>query len=182
MKAFMEGSLRPQFLERRRQDKLAAGFTNSAGMSGDKLCTLQQLAGFAAQHGMIWISLGQLPGWQSSNGTAADLNRLASFLGLMAQSNSDQGPDQAPPESDRRTGELFGRRIALITRRWAATLDRAKPASLTADTPASANDLPQRAVAQTPSSRKTALKSTPGHARRDVDRGRGARAMLAGWE
>ena len=85
----MEESLRPQFLERRWQDKLAAGFTNSAGMSGDKLCTLQQLAGFAAQHGMIWIPLGQLPGWQSSNGTAADLNRLASFLGVMAQSNSD---------------------------------------------------------------------------------------------
>ena len=94
MKAFMEESLRPQFLERRWQDKLAAGFTNSAGMSGDKLCTLQQLAGFAAQHGMIRISLGQLPGWQSSNGTAADMNRFASFLGLMAQSNSDQGPDQ----------------------------------------------------------------------------------------
>ena len=144
MKAFMEQSLRPQFLERRWQDKLAAGFTNSAGMSGDKLCTLQQLAGFAAQHGMIWIPLGQLPGWQSSNGTAADLNRLASFLGLMAQSNSDQGPDQAPPESDRRTGELFGRRIALITHRWAASLDHAKPASLTADTPASAPGLPQR--------------------------------------
>jgi NAD(P)H dehydrogenase (quinone) len=162
MKAFMEESLRPQFLERRWQDKLAAGFTNSAGMSGDKLCTLQQLAGFAAQHGMIWIPLGQLPGWQSSNGTAADLNRLASFLGLMAQSNSDQGPDQAPPESDRRTGELFGRRIALITHRWAATLDRAKPASLTADTPASASGLPQRAVAQTRSSRKTAPKGTPG--------------------
>lgn len=161
MKAFMEESLRPQFLERRWQDKLAAGFTNSAGMSGDKLCTLQQLAGFAAQHGMIWISLGQLPGWQSSNGTPADLNRLAAFLGLMAQSNSDQGPDQAPPESDRRTGELFGRRIALFTHRWAATLDHAEPASLTADTPASADRLPQRAVAQTRSSPKTALQSTP---------------------
>jgi len=148
MKAFMEESLRPQFLERCWQDKLAAGFTNSAGMSGDKLCTLQQIAGFAAQHGMIWISLGQLPGWQSSNTTAADLNRLASFLGLMAQSNSDQGPDQAPPESDRRTGELFGRRIALITRRWAATLDRAGPASPRADHPASAERLPRRAAGQ----------------------------------
>jgi NAD(P)H dehydrogenase (quinone) len=128
MKAFMEESLSPQFLERRWQDKLAAGFTNSAGMSGDKLCTLQQLAGFAAQHGMIWIPLGQLPGWQSSHGTAADPNRLASFLGLMAQSNSDQGPDRAPPESDRRTGELFGRRIALITSRWATGHESARPA------------------------------------------------------
>ena len=119
MKAFMEDSLHPQFLERRWQDKLAAGFSNSAGMSGDKLCTLQELAGFAAQHGMIWIPLGQLPGWQSSTGSPADPNRLASFLGLMAQSNSDQGPDRAPPDSDRRTGELFGRRVALLAHHWA---------------------------------------------------------------
>ncbi len=128
MKAFMEESLRPQFLERRWQDKLAAGFTNSAGMSGDKLCTLQQLAGFAAQHGMIWIPLGQLPGWESSHGSAADPNRLSSFLGLMAQSNSDQGPDRTPPESDRRTGEVFGRRIALITSRWTTGHETAQTA------------------------------------------------------
>jgi NAD(P)H dehydrogenase (quinone) len=96
MKAFMEESLRPQWTERRWRDKLAAGFTNSAGMSGDKLVTLQQLAGFAAQHGMVWVSLGQLPGWQDSHGSPQDLNRLASFLGLMTQSNSDRGPDQAP--------------------------------------------------------------------------------------
>jgi multimeric flavodoxin WrbA len=92
MKAFMEQSLRPQFLERRWQDKLAAGFTNSAGMSGDKLCTLQQLAGFAAQHGMIWIPLGQLPGWETSHGTAADPNRLASFLGLMPRATATRVP------------------------------------------------------------------------------------------
>jgi len=36
MKSFMEESLRPQFLERRWQDKLAGGFTNSAGMSGTR--------------------------------------------------------------------------------------------------------------------------------------------------
>lgn len=130
MKAFMEESLRPQFLERRWQDKLAAGFTNSAGMSGDKLCTLQQLAGFAAQHGMIWIPLGQLPGWQSSTGSSADPNRLSSFLGLMAQSNSDQGPDDAPPHSDRRTGELFGQRVAHITHHW-ARLPPASPCTAT---------------------------------------------------
>jgi len=28
-------------------------------MSGDKLLALQQLAVFAAQHGVIWITLGQ---------------------------------------------------------------------------------------------------------------------------
>lgn len=118
MKAFMEESLHPQFLEQRWKDKLAAGFTNSAGMSGDKLATLQQLAGFAAQHGMVWLSLGELPGWQDSSGSADDVNRLASFLGLMTQSNSDQGPDLVPPASDRATAHRFGRRIAGLTRRW----------------------------------------------------------------
>jgi NAD(P)H dehydrogenase (quinone) len=148
MKAFMEESLHPQFLERRWHDKLAAGFTNSAGMSGDKLCTLQQLAGFAAQHGMIWISLGQLPGWQSSSGSPADPNRLASFLGLMAQSNSDQGPDQAPPEGDRHTGELLGRRVALIAHRWAAAADAPAPARLRADHLVPADRGPDRATGQ----------------------------------
>ena len=118
LKAFMEDTLRPQFLEQRWKDKLAAGFTNSAGMSGDKLLTLQQLAGFAAQHGMLWVPLGELPGWQTSTGSADDVNRLASFLGLMAQSNADQGPDLVPPASDRATAERFGRRIADAAHRW----------------------------------------------------------------
>jgi multimeric flavodoxin WrbA len=120
LKAFMEASLRPQWTEQRWRDKLAAGFTNSAGMSGDKLQTLQQLAGFAAQHGMTWVSLGLLPGWQDSLGSPEDTNRLAGFLGLMTQSNSDQGPADAPPNSDRYTGRLFGERIARAAHRWRA--------------------------------------------------------------
>jgi NAD(P)H dehydrogenase (quinone) len=67
---------------------------------------------------MIWITLGQLPGWQSSSGSAEDPNRLASFLGLMAQSNADQDPDLAPPPSDRATAERFGRRIGEAAHRW----------------------------------------------------------------
>ena len=118
LKAFMEDTIRPQFLEQRWKDKLAAGFTNSAGMSGDKLLALQQRAGFAAQHGMIWVSLGESPGWETSTGTADDQSRLASFLGLMGQSNVDQGPDLAPPASDRETAERFGRRIGKAARRW----------------------------------------------------------------
>ncbi len=119
LKAFMEETLQPRFLEQRWKDKLAAGFTNSAGMSGDKLLSLQQLAGFAAQHGMIWVTLGQLPGWQTSLGSAEDENRLASFLGLMAQSSADLGPDLVPPPSDRATAERFGKRIGEAAHRWA---------------------------------------------------------------
>jgi NAD(P)H dehydrogenase (quinone) len=118
LKAFMEETLQHQFLEQRWKDKLAAGFTNSAGMSGDKLLTLQQLAGFAAQHGMLWVPLGELPGWQTSSGSADDVNRLSSFLGLMAQSNADQGPNLVPPASDRETAERFGRRIGEVALRW----------------------------------------------------------------
>jgi ketosteroid isomerase-like protein/flavodoxin len=133
LKAFMEESLHPQWTEQRWKDKLAAGFTNSAGMSGDKLLTLQQLAGFAAQHGMLWLPLGQPPGWQDSAGSAEDRNRLASFLGLMTQSNSDQGPADAPPVSDRDTGRRFGKRIAIATRRWTARADADRAARIMLD-------------------------------------------------
>jgi hypothetical protein len=109
--------------------EVAAGFTNSAGMSDDKLLTLKQLAGFAAQHGMVWVSLGQLPGWNDSLGSADDANRLAAFLGLMTQSNSDQGPDQVAPGSDRETARRFGERIALAARRWRAGAGQASGAA-----------------------------------------------------
>ena len=95
------------------RDKLAAGFTNSAGLNGDKLNTLTSMALFAAQHGMNWVTLALPPGWlYRSTGSGSDLNRLAGFLGAMAQSPSDLGPGLAPPESDLRTAEHLGRRVA----------------------------------------------------------------------
>ncbi len=51
----------------RWSDKLAAGFTNSKTMSGDKLNTLFDLAAFAAQHGMIWVGLDLYPGWHTAD-------------------------------------------------------------------------------------------------------------------
>lgn len=100
------------------RDKIAAGFTNSASQSGDKLATLTQLAIFAAQHQMIWTSLGLMPGNNSSAGTVEDLNRLGSFLGVMAQSNADQGAEVAPPSADQRTAEVLGQRVAEVAKRW----------------------------------------------------------------
>ena len=95
------------------KDKLAAGFTNSAGVNGDKLNTLVSMALFAAQHGMHWVTLGLPPGWEyTSTGSADDLNRLGGFLGAMAQSPSDLGPDLAPSDADLRTAEHLGRRVA----------------------------------------------------------------------
>jgi multimeric flavodoxin WrbA len=116
-KSFMDASSGAWF-ERRWQNKLAAGFTNSASQSGDKLNTLIQMSIFAAQHGMLWVSLGLLPGNNSSTGSPEDINRLGSYLGAMAQSDADVGPEIAPPDSDRKTAYHLGQRVAELSAAW----------------------------------------------------------------
>jgi NAD(P)H dehydrogenase (quinone) len=116
-KAFLDATS-SRWAEQRWKDKLAAGFTNSAGLNGDKLNTLQQFSLFAMQHGMIWIGLGLLPGNHTSSGSPDDLNRLAGFLGAMAQSNADQSADVVPRMSDRKTAEHLGQRVAQAALRW----------------------------------------------------------------
>ena len=95
-KKFMEDSS-SRWMKQEWADTIAAGFTNSSSQSGDKLNTLVSLSVFAAQHGMIWVGLGLLPGNNASTASPQDLNRLGSFLGAMAQSNFDQPPELAPP-------------------------------------------------------------------------------------
>ncbi|WP_441957326.1 flavodoxin family protein [Mycolicibacterium houstonense] len=97
------------------RDKVAAGFTNSGGKSGDKLNTLSSLAVFAAQHHMHWVNLGLATGWNTSFSSEDDLNRLGFFLGAGAQTNVDADADQVHP-SDARTCHHLGRRVALVTR------------------------------------------------------------------
>jgi multimeric flavodoxin WrbA len=118
-KAFLDATS-GRWAEQRWKDKLAAGFTNSAGYNGDKLATLQQLNLFAMQHGMVWVGLGLLPGNHTSKGSPEDLNRLAGFLGAMAQSNADAAPEVAPSASDRATAAHLGRRVAEAAVRWRA--------------------------------------------------------------
>ncbi|MFV0662693.1 flavodoxin family protein [Denitromonas sp.] len=98
------------------KDKLAAGFTNSASQSGDKLNALMQLSVFAAQHSMTWVNLGLMPGNNSSKGSVEDLNRLGGQLGAMAQSNADEGAE-AMQLSDLRTAEHLGARVAQLALR-----------------------------------------------------------------
>lgn len=117
MKQFMDASSKVWFTQGWK-NKVAAGFTNSAGWSGDKLATLTQFAILAAQHGMIWVGTGMMPGNNASTGSPEDINRVGSSLGLMTQANADQGPDVAPPPSDRETAELFGRRVAETAAQW----------------------------------------------------------------
>jgi multimeric flavodoxin WrbA len=115
-KAFMDASSK-LWIPRGWQNKLAAGFTNSASQSGDKLNSLVQLAIFAAQHGMVWVGLNMLPGNNSSKGSPDDLNRLGSFIGAMAQSNADQGAD-AMRASDLATARALGERVAKAAAAW----------------------------------------------------------------
>ena len=118
-KGFMDASSKVWFTQGWK-DKIAAGFTVSGSQSGDKLNTLIQLAIFGAQHSMHWVGTGMLPGNNHSGGSVEDLNRLGSNLGLMAQANTDQGADLAPPKTDHRSAEQFGIRIAETAKRWVA--------------------------------------------------------------
>ncbi|MBI1380519.1 MAG: hypothetical protein GC161_05450 [Planctomycetaceae bacterium] len=101
MKSFLD-STSSRWAVQAWRDKLAAGFTTSGSPSGDKLATLQHLALFAAQHGMVWIGLGLLPG------AAHETNRLGGFLGAMGHTPGAA----APTDSDVRTAEHLGGRVA----------------------------------------------------------------------
>lgn len=120
-KGFMDATSRAVFAKGGTwSNKLAAGFTNSASRSGDKLATLQQLAIFAAQHGMHWVNLGLPPGHNNSKSTEDTLNRHGFFLGAAAQSNADESADVAPPLADLRTATHLGARVAKLAQQLAA--------------------------------------------------------------
>jgi NAD(P)H dehydrogenase (quinone) len=115
-KAFMDESSKIWFSQKWK-DKIAAGFTNSHSLSGDKLNTLVQMTIFAMQHSMIWVGLGEMN--QSPDGEAGKpevVNRIGSFLGAMAQSENDK-PEITPPSGDLKTAELLGERVANITKK-----------------------------------------------------------------
>lgn len=103
------------WFQQKWRDKLAAGFTNAAATSGDKLNTLQDIFHFCMQHSMIWVSQGVMFGGSGEN----DINRMGSYMGCMAQS-ADEAPEVTPPPGDRQTAELFGKRIAEVTARFKA--------------------------------------------------------------
>lgn len=129
-KAFQEATSRAVMSKGYRwKDKLAAGFTNSGAHAGDKLSTLIQLALFAAQHGMHWVNLDLPPGNNSAAGSDADPNRLGFWLGAGAQSNTDEGADTAPPDSDLATARHLGQRVAKAARQFARGRDMASAAA-----------------------------------------------------
>lgn len=102
------------------QDKLAAGFTNSASVSGDKLATLQSFAILAAQHGMLWVPLGIQSGFNlKAHKYEEGVNRGGFFMGVGTQSPADSSPEEAPVAVELETGKKLGARVAKAADRWA---------------------------------------------------------------
>jgi len=99
------------------QDKIFAGFVNSASLNGDKQVTLQYLQTLASQHGGLWVSLGVLPANQQAS-SRNDINNLGGSVGLLVQSPADAGAD-AIPAGDLNTALKFGERVAAVTARFA---------------------------------------------------------------
>jgi NAD(P)H dehydrogenase (quinone) len=100
------------------KNKVFAGFTHSASMSGDKLSTLTYLFTLAMQHGGVWVGQGLLP---SSSKTAQrnDPNFLGAYSGLMAQTPSDAGASEMLP-GDLASARDFGQRVLDLATRFQA--------------------------------------------------------------
>lgn len=101
------------------RNKIAAGFTDSSALNGDKLSTLTQISIFAFQHGMIWVGLDLFAGVYNSKSDPESMNRLGSWIGLMSQSNTDEA---CAPECDMKTAEYFGERIATMAKKFRSTI------------------------------------------------------------
>lgn len=111
MKAFIDAAS-AVWMKLGWKDKVAAAFTHSMGLNGDKQNTLTSLWVNAMQHGMVWVGLGELA---AGTGTA-DVNRLGAYGGAMAQ--TDYGQD-AVNDGDRKTAVILGKRVAEAAARWA---------------------------------------------------------------
>ena len=114
-KKFADASSKPWYVQAWK-DKLAAGFTNSAGLNGDKLATLNSLFALAMQHSMIWVSQGLMPS-NTKAATRSDINNLVSYSGAMAQSPSDSSAAEMSA-GDLETARLFGQRVAELAGRF----------------------------------------------------------------
>ncbi|WP_458071108.1 flavodoxin family protein [Rhodanobacter sp. BL-MT-08] len=109
-KKFADASSKPWFSSAWK-DKIAAGFTNSASVNGDKFSTITYFFTLSQQHGQIWIGTGLLPSNKKENGPN-DVNWTAGSAGALAISPSDASPDEAPRAGDLETARLLGERVA----------------------------------------------------------------------
>lgn len=117
-KKFADASSKPWYGQVWK-DKVAAGFTNSASMNGDKLSTLHYFFTLAMQHSMLWVGTG-MKSANAKSATRDDLNYLGSFSGAMASTPSDASVEEML-SGDLATAEAFGARVAETTLRFAKT-------------------------------------------------------------
>ncbi|MCH8179372.1 MAG: flavodoxin family protein [Proteobacteria bacterium] len=116
-KKFIDATSKPWY-HQQWKDKIAAGFTNSASMNGDKLSTLHYLFTLSQQHSMIWVGTGLMPS-NSKAATRNDLNYVASFSGAMASTPSDASVEEMLP-GDLETARQFGARVAAVAAKFSA--------------------------------------------------------------
>lgn len=122
-KKFADATSKPWYTQAWR-NKLAAGFTNSASLYGDKGQTLQYLFTLSQQHGMLWTGSGMMPA-NSKAATRADVNHIGSSLGLMTATPSDASVDEMVA-GDLATARAFGRRVAESAALFAPTAPAVK--------------------------------------------------------
>ena len=108
-KKFADASSKPWFGQQWK-NKLAAGFTNSATMNGDKLSTLHYMFTLSQQHSMLWVGTGMMPS-NAMASTRNDINYVGSSSGLMTSTPSDASTEEMVP-GDIATAKAFGQRVA----------------------------------------------------------------------
>jgi NAD(P)H dehydrogenase (quinone) len=111
-KAFIDATSKPWF-KQEWKDKLAAGFTNSGNLNGDKAMSLIQLVTLAMQHGMIWVGPALPRDPAHPVGDPNQPNRVGSWLGVMTQADQ-ASPEVTPPEGDKEFGRILGERVATL--------------------------------------------------------------------
>ena len=116
-KKFADASSKPWYSQVWK-DKLAAGFTNSATLNGDKHSTLHYMITLAMQHSMLWVGTGMLP-VNNKAATRDDINNVGSSAGLMTATPSDASVDEMVP-GDIATARKFGERLAAAVAQFAA--------------------------------------------------------------
>ncbi|PPU94345.1 flavodoxin family protein [Xanthomonas albilineans] len=109
-KKFADASSKPWYAQAWK-NKIAAGFTNSASVNGDKFSTIAYFWTLSQQHGQLWVGTGVMPSNTKAHGPD-DVNWTAGSGGALAISPADASPDEAPRRGDLETARLLGKRVA----------------------------------------------------------------------
>ena len=114
MKKFMD-STTSIWRDKKWKNKIAAAFTHSGALNGDKMSCLMSMFIFAQQHGMIWTGI-DVNSNEKIYKYNVELNRLGSWIGLMVESIKK---DAVVNVSDIKTAEYFGERVAKVSKSFA---------------------------------------------------------------